>query len=259
MRILAMVNQKGGVGKTPMSWEVAAALAARGKRVVMADFDPQGTLTAGVLGPDGKDFGTAEVLLDQLKLRDALQQTGIERLSILAAHHAKMASAEQALASRGVDGFLGFVTALEGEEEAADIMLCDCPPNLSILTGNVLTAADWVLVPVDSTQARVALSQLKRTITASKRLNPNLAVLGAILTKFAANQNLSADRMNAIQDDEFFPRSWPVRTSGGFEKAFRAGKPLRAIASSPAERSAVTEVDAIADAIIEAVDVPRVA
>lgn len=252
MRIVALVNQKGGVGKTPMTWEIGAALAARGVRVVLADFDPQGTLSAGVLGPDGQDFGTAELLQGERQLHRALQKTSLERLSILAAHHAKMEATQTALSSRGVDGFLAFVNALEGEEDAADIMICDCPPNLSILTGNVLTAADWVIVPVDSTQARVALAQLKRTVTASKRLNPGLSVLGAILTKYAANQKLSADRLSAIEEDEFFPRSWVVRTSGGFEKAFRAGKPLRQIAASDSERAAVAEVDAIAEAIAEA-------
>lgn len=259
MRIFAMVNQKGGVGKSPMSWELAAALAARGKRVIMADFDPQGTLSAGVLGGLGESFGVAEVLLGEKKLRDSIQPTATPGLSILAAHHGNLASAESTLSSRGVDGFLAFVTALEGEEGVADILICDCPPNLSVLTGNVLTAADYVLVPVDSTQARVALTQLKRTVAASKRLNPSLTVLGAILTKFASNQTLSADRRSAIADDDFFPQAWPVRLSGGFEKAFRAGKPLRAIANSPAEKSAIAEVDVIADAIEAAIEKAAVA
>jgi chromosome partitioning protein len=253
MRVIALVNQKGGVGKSPMTWEISVALAERGKRVIMADFDPQGTLTAGALGPEGLEHGTAEVLLAERPLSQTLQSTATSGLTILAAHNARLASAEQALASRGVDGFLALVTALEHAEDAADVLVCDCPPNLSILTGNVLTAADFVIVPVDSTQARVALSQLKRTISAQRRLNPQLRVLGAILTKFAAQQKLSADRLDAIAGDPFFPATWPVRLSGGFEKAFRAGRPLREIAASPAERSALAEIDVVVDAVETAI------
>lgn len=256
MKIFALVNQKGGVGKTPMTWELAAGLAARGLRVVLADFDPQATLTAGVLGGGGEDFGIAEALLGERPLRQCLQETETPNVRILAANHGRLSTAEQALLGRGVDGFLGFVTALEGEEDGIDVLICDCPPNLSILTGNVLTAADYVLVPVDSTQARVALSQLKRTIEASKRLNKDLEVLGAILTRFSANQRLSADRQTSVGEDAFFPAVWPVRLSTGFEKAFRSGKPLRKIAASPAERYAVQEVDAIVDAMVAKVPVP---
>jgi chromosome partitioning protein len=254
MRVLAIVNQKGGVGKTPTVWEISAALAARGLRVIMADLDPQGTLSAGTLGADGLDHGSAELLLGERTLPDAVQKTSTQNLSILAAHHARLSSAEKTLSADGVDGFVALCNALENHEDAADILVCDCPPNLSVLTGNALTAANYVIVPVDSTQAQVALSQLKRTITSSKRLNPEIRVLGAILTKFAAHQTLSSNRFDAISADEFFPNVWPVRLSGGFEKAFRAGKPLRAIASSAAERAAVAEIDAIATVIAAAME-----
>ena len=250
MHVFALVNQKGGPGKTPMTWEIGAALAARGRRVIIADFDPQGTLTAGVLGPDAADYGTAEVLLRKRPLAEATQPTITPGLSILAAHSANLSETENKLMKDGLDGFLALTTALEDADAAADVMLCDCPPNLSILTSNVLTAADYVIVPIDSTQARIALSQLKRTVAASRKLNPDLQVLGAILTKFAAHQLLSADRLEAVSGDtDFFQQVWPVRLSGGFEKAFRAGKPLRAIAGSQSEKAAVEEVERIAAAI----------
>lgn len=249
MLALGVVNQKGGVGKSPMTWEIGASLAARNLRVVLLDADPQATLTTGVLSGGPAAVGLAEVLLGERRLHEATQSTATPNLQILTANHARLSSAESSLASRGVDGFIALAMALDGEEATADVLVCDCPPNLSTLTGNVLAAADQVLVPVDSTQARVALAQLKRTIAASRRLNPDLSVLGAILTKFMANQRLSADRLEALQEDDFFPNVWPVRTSSGFERAFRAGQPLRAIAASESERKTVAEIDAIADAL----------
>ncbi len=181
--IIALANQKGGVGKTTSAINIAAALGKRKKKVLLIDLDPQGNATSG-LGVAKKDItnGIYEVLIGQCEAKDAVLQTKFENLSIIPSTISLVGAEIELAEEEHPEAFLK--KALDGIRDAYDYILIDCPPSLSRLTVNALTAADGLLVPMQSEYfALEGLSQLMQTVRLVRlHYNPSLALTGILLT-----------------------------------------------------------------------------
>ena len=192
-RILAIVNQKGGVGKTTTTINLATALAAAGQTVLMVDLDPQGNASTGIgFPPNKRETGTYALLLDDAAPSSAVRPTFIPGLSIIPAE-LDLAGAEIELV--GIQSREYRLRAALRSESLAHFtyILIDCPPSLGLLTLNALVAADAVLVPLQCEFfALEGLSQLMRTIDRVRHaLNPDLTLQGIVLTMFDRRNNLS--------------------------------------------------------------------
>jgi len=188
--ILAIANQKGGVGKTTSAVNIAASIASKGKKVVLVDLDPQGNGTSS-LGIDKSSLqaGIFEVLEGEKHLSDVVLESKHGDLFVVPTN-ADLAQAEVNLVGRAQREFI-LRHALSQVE--ADLVIIDCPPALGLLTVNALTAADGVLIPVQAEYfALEGLGQLMRTIQlVRKSVNPDLEVFGVLLTMFSKRMVLS--------------------------------------------------------------------
>ncbi len=194
-RIIAVANQKGGVGKTTTAINLAAALVERGARVLLVDLDPQGNASTG-LGIDVKDrrLTTYDLLMDDTPVADVIRGTAFDRLYLCPAN-ADLSSADMQLVTNEKRSFL-LHDALRHpgiDDFAFDVVLIDCPPSLSLLTVNALVAAHSVLVPLQSEFfALEGLSQLMLTIREVRATaNPALRIEGVVLTMYDGRNNLS--------------------------------------------------------------------
>jgi chromosome partitioning protein len=192
VRVVAVANQKGGVGKTTTAVNVAACLAQAGERVLLVDMDPQGNATSG-LGVDHRrvEAGIYEVLLEGMPLPRAYRQTAVPNLTLVPAGP-DLAGAEIELVERPARETL-LRRALVEEADKFGLVLIDCPPSLGLLTVNALTAADGVLIPIQCEYyALEGVSQLLAAVQRVRQsLNPNLTILGIVLTMFDGRTNLS--------------------------------------------------------------------
>lgn len=191
-KIIAVANQKGGVGKTTTTVNLGASLATLGQRVLLVDMDPQGNTTSG-LGVSKADvvYDVYDLLINDVPAPSAIRQTAVEGLYILPST-IQLAGAEIELVPT-ISREVRLRRALLQVKEAYDYILIDCPPSLGLLTINALTAADSVLIPIQSEYyALEGLSQLLNTIRlVQKHLNASLTIEGVVLTMFDARTNLS--------------------------------------------------------------------
>lgn len=189
-RVIAILNQKGGVGKTTTAINLGAYLSKAGKSVLLVDFDPQGNATSG-LGFDKHTapVTTLDVLSDNTVVSKAIYETATPNLFIMPAN-AGLATAEIDLVSKDKREFM-LKNALKSLDY--DYILIDCPPALGLLTINALTAADELLIPVQSEYyALEGLSQLLSVMQKVKQgLNPSLELLGVVVTMFDSRTSLS--------------------------------------------------------------------
>jgi chromosome partitioning protein len=189
-RIIAVANQKGGVGKTTTAVNLGAAFAARGRRVLVLDLDPQANATAGLGVADGVTATSYELLLGETELDAAITSSVVPGLAVVPAS-ADLAAAEIELGAKPRREFL-LAQALRDRLANYDDVLIDCPPSLNLLTINALTAADSVLVPLQCEfYALAGLAQLMGTIERVQRsLNPRLTLQGVVLTMYDRRNNL---------------------------------------------------------------------
>ena len=189
--VIAVVNQKGGVGKTTTAISLGAALGERGLRVLLVDADPQANATSALGQPRSEDGGLYDALVGERPLDGSLVETGARGLS-LAPATLDLAGAEVELVPVMAREFR-MRRALAPLQERFDLMLIDAPPSLGLLTVNALAAANWALAPVQTEYlALEGLLHLSQTITlVQQNLNPDLRVIGIVLTMFDGRTNLS--------------------------------------------------------------------
>ncbi len=199
--VVALANQKGGVGKSTTAINLAASLAFQGQRTLLIDLDPQGNATSG-LGVDRSSIGTSiyEVLLKEAEVDDAVEPTSVRDLFIIPAT-IDLAGAEIELVSM-FSRENRLRTAIADLDQGFGVILIDCPPSLGLLTVNALTAADEVLIPIQCEYyALEGLSQLLRNVQlVTANLNSDLKVAGVVLTMYDGRTKLSKDVAQQVRD-----------------------------------------------------------
>lgn len=201
-KTIAIANQKGGVGKTTTSINLSASLAAKGKKVLVIDTDPQGNTTSG-FGVEKNDLDNTvyELMLSECSIKECILKDVIDGVSIIPSN-VNLAAAEIELI--GVDR-KEYILKREVEwiKDSFDYIIIDCPPSLSMLTINAMTTADTVLVPIQCEYyALEGLSQLIHTINLVKeRLNPDLDIEGVVFTMYDSRTNLSIQVVENVKSN----------------------------------------------------------
>ncbi|ECC0872749.1 ParA family protein [Listeria monocytogenes] len=199
-KVIALANQKGGVGKTTSSVNLSSSLAFLGKKVLLVDIDPQGNASSGVGVNKGEiEHCIYDVLVDDVAIQDVLQKTDLDNLNVIPAT-IQLAGAEVELVP-AISREIRLKKAIGSIRDDYDYVIIDCPPSLGLLTLNALTAADSVLIPVQCEYyALEGLSQLLNTIRiVQKHLNEDLQIEGVLLTMLDARTNLGIQVIEEVK------------------------------------------------------------
>ena len=201
-RIIAVANQKGGVGKTTTSINLAACLAEKGKKVLAVEMDPQGNLTSGLgVDKDSVEKSIYELIIGEVDIKEVINKEVLENLDIIPTS-IDLSAAEIELI--GVDDKEYILrNAIDQVKDQYDFVIIDCPPSLSMLTINAMTTADSVIVPIQCEYyALEGLSQLIHTVELVKdRLNSKLEIEGVVFTMYDARTNLSLQVVENVKDN----------------------------------------------------------
>jgi chromosome partitioning protein len=234
-RVVAMCNQKGGVGKTTTTINLGAALAEYGRRVLLVDFDPQGSLSVGLgLNPHDMDLTVYNLLMERdVKIGDVVVSSGIEGMDLLPSNIELSAAEVQLVHEVGREQTLQRVLAPALAEY--DVVLIDCQPSLGLLTVNALTAADGVIVPLECEYfALRGVALLKSTIDkVQDRLNPKLVIDGLLGTMYDGRTLHSREVMERLVQawgDTVFHTV--IRRTVKFSDSTVAGEPITSYASN---------------------------
>lgn len=201
-KIIAVTNQKGGVGKTTTSVNLSAALAEAGKKVLVLDIDPQGNATGG-FGVDKNEVENTvyELMLSESTIKDCILEEVIPNVSLIASDINLAGLEIESIGMENKESLLK--NELDWVKDKFDYIIIDCPPSLNTLTVNAMVAADSVLVPIQCEYyALEGLSQLIYTVNLVKeRLNPNLAMEGVVFTMYDSRTNLSAQVVENVRNN----------------------------------------------------------
>ena len=204
-KVIAIANQKGGVGKTTSAVNLTASLGRKGKKRLLIDIDPQGNASSG-LGVNKRDIqlSTYDILIADAKAEDVLQRTSFENIDLLPASM-DLAAAEIELVE-AENRVMKLKQALAPIKEQYDYILIDCPPSLGLITLNALNCCDTLLIPIQCEYyALEGLSQLMGTVRQVKRLyNPQIEIEGVLLTMFDGRLNLTLQVVEEVK--KFFPK-----------------------------------------------------
>ena len=200
-RIIAIANQKGGVGKTTTSINLSAALAEKGKKVLVIDTDPQGNTTSG-LGLDKEELNETvyELMIGECDIDEVIHKNVFDNLDIIPAN-VNLAAVEIELIDAEQKEYI-LREAIDKVKDKYDFIIIDCPPSLSMLTVNAMTTANTVLVPIQCEYyALEGLGQLVHTVNLVKdRLNPELEMEGVVFTMFDSRTNLSLQVVENVKE-----------------------------------------------------------
>ena len=201
-RIIAIANQKGGVGKTTTAINLSACLAEKGQKVLAIDMDPQGNMTSGLgLDKDSIEKNIYDLMIGESDVKEVLQKDALDNLDVIPTS-IDLSAAEIELI--GVEDKEYIIkNAIEKIKDNYDYVIIDCPPSLNMLTINAMTTADSVLVPIQCEYyALEGLSQLIHTVELVKeRLNPVLEIEGVVFTMYDARTNLSLQVVENVKDN----------------------------------------------------------
>ena len=227
-KVIAVINQKGGVGKTTSAVNLAAAVGKKGKKVLLIDIDPQGNATSG-LGINKRELENSsyDIIINSVPAKDIILQTEFDNLWVLPANM-NLAGAELELVDmeRRESKLKNAIALVKADY---DFIFMDCPPSLGLITLNALCAADTVLVPIQCEYyALEGLSQLIATVRQVKRrYNPMLEIEGVLLTMFDGRLNLTHQVVDQLK--EYFPKkgySTPIPRNVKLSEAPSYGKPI---------------------------------
>ena len=202
-RIIAIANQKGGVGKTTTSINLSACLAEAGKKTLVIDLDPQGNCTSG-FGIDKSEMENTvyELMLDECSIKESMTKVeNIDNLALIPSN-VNLAGAEIELLGINEKEYI-LKNAVDYIRDDYDFIIIDCPPSLNMLTVNAMTTADSILVPIQCEYyALKGISQLIHTIDlVQERLNANLKIEGVVFTMYDARTNLSSDVVDTVKEN----------------------------------------------------------
>ena len=201
-RVIAVANQKGGVGKTTTAINLAACLSEAGKNVLTIDLDPQGNMTSG-LGVDKNEIENTvyELMLDECSIKESMTDTVVDGMKLIPSN-VNLAGAEIELLGINEKEYI-LKNAVDYIKDDYDFIIIDCPPSLNMLTINAMTTADSVLVPIQCEYyALEGLSQLMHTIDlVQQRLNPDLKIDGIVFTMYDVRTNLSIQVVDNVKSN----------------------------------------------------------
>lgn len=203
-KVIALANQKGGVGKTTSTINLSAALGIKNKKVLLIDLDPQGNATSGVgVDKEATEYSIYDVLINEVSINDAIVKTNCKNLD-LCPSNIQLAGAEIEMVDIEEREFI-FKKAINDIRDKYDYILIDCPPSLGLLTLNAFVAVDTILIPIQCEYyALEGLSQLIKTIKEIKKsLNKNLDLEGVLLTMFDSRTNLSVQVAEEVK--KYYP------------------------------------------------------